>query len=107
MIDLYNKIANLTDEDYENPFDLGRIMDYINSRARDALKRRDKNELIYLKRIIDGWLASINKWKERYRRLLVRINMIESDLDSLSLRIAKITGEVDRIIIKDKLNTNK
>lgn len=106
MMDLYRKIASLTEGDYENTFDIARIMDYINQRAQEALKRRDLNEIRGLQGLIDGWIASINKWKERYRRLLIKISRVESDLGSLSLRLSKIAGETERLMIKESQKRN-
>lgn len=106
MNDLYQKIAGLTEEDYESSFDISRIMDYVDYRAQEALKRRDINELRGLLRLINGWAASINKWKERYRRLLIKINRVESDLGSLSLRISKVAGETERLIVKESRARN-
>ena len=102
MLNLYEKIANLTEKDYSSSFDMARLLDYANGRAKEALKRRDLAELRYLNGAIQGWLSSSNKWKERYRRLLININRVEQDLESLSLRIKRMTGEAESQLVKDK-----
>jgi len=99
MIDLYEKISNLTEDDYTNHFDIARIMDYADSRGKEALKRGNLAELGQLSRILEGWLSSINKWKERYRSLLIKISRVEQDLQSLSYRIKRMTGEAEKQLI--------
>ena len=81
---------------YDDHLSTARVLEVLWIEASKCLDNKDLHALNALSKVVDDWLASINKWKVYSRRVLINLNRAEQDLESLSLRIRRLHTNIHR-----------